>query len=108
MGYALYIAIGFIIFLALGSIKQHRDNNYLRKLLKSYNGKSLLFSLNETGDMFNEKYECILTSEQDLTNPKSDLRRLMKKTGIQELPCAFNLNEKEEIIGEKITKANKG
>ena len=98
---AIYIAIGFIIFLAYGLIKQALENSYLINELSKYNDKKLL-STTHSIESKSEKYEILVVSESDLIDAKSLTRRLMKKCGIQKLPCLFWLSEEKTINSEVI------
>ncbi|WP_196889480.1 hypothetical protein [Aureivirga sp. CE67] len=100
---AINVAIGFLIAMALGLSKFLIEKKQLIKFLQEQKGEKVLYTHDlELNLEQNLSYKIIKVTTEDLTNSKSIVSRLMKKTGVQSLPCAFSLNENKEIVYEII------
>lgn len=103
---SIFIALGFIIYLAIGMIRQISETKLLTEELKKYGSKKLLITLDRNKISENESYFIFEAKERDLFDSKSITRRLMRKCGRQKLPCIFWLTEDGKIKSEKLNEAN--
>jgi len=93
----------------IGVSRQYSTTKFLKTELSKYDGNKLLL-VEENHDFQvdeNEhEYQVVYVSAMTINDNKSFPKRLIRRTGVQKLPCMFWLSDDGEIQYELKTNAN--
>lgn len=95
-----YLVIGSIVLLAIATIIQYSNRKELTRELSAFKSKRvLLLEIDDEEEQLThlDEYSILRVNSELMDNTKGFPRRLMRKSGVQKLPCMFWLDKDGEI-----------